>query len=962
MIALDQLTIQVRRLRRLLIVERSLQAMIALLALAAIFGLIGSALASYIAEFTLLRQWLLAGLAMFSGYTVGWWVFHVVRSRKPVRIARWAQKRVPSLGQHLETAVELAPNIDANHFSSGLLVAQIKQTNQILQDTKSSSILSFSRLKLPLLALLVLVVIGLSWLAITPWSALRGMRTMAGMAVESTPDWLLGPATSVDSLVFDIHVVINKIGKDGQVVEIPCEESGDISALKDTEIHVFGRLNQPAMVGHLVVSGEDEKRYSLTLGANNSFSVRFPTQSSSTWHLEVLEVPGVLVSERTRRQIHIISPKPPEIRVTPPEQWALKAGEVAVIPFSVHAESGMATVDIVYEFPLDRVRTPVKTRILDSTAQTASGEVTFVLPDYILEAGGMVDLIIEASDLLVDDQIGRSKAISFILDSPGVRQNAYIIDQQKLMDLLLEMLAKTYLDPENPQVRHLETRIAEAGMFVKRIVDGIKSVPDTWQTIANGIEALPQVKPENITSELSKIILMVDESITTSTASLLSARLANMTRDVTRLRQVGLREANDEAMKIIIRTRRSFKYLDNLRREWQASAELHGGMLRFTPANLGNLLAQANEQLTAFEDLILRSDTSRAQRRKALEATHVALNKTIEAFRNVNIPGIMPGLMTAKQENVIPPEVLTNLRLALSLQKEVMDRTAQTAFLMRKRSDDLSVQKAPDHLRLASLGQKALEMVERLQQRDNIGDFAQNLLEITGSLSTAVQLLNQGDLKNAASVVEAALENTRNSIIDMRSAAEWAEEEKASKSLLSLAIRLSKSYELLREINSELRLWGQARRAMVTKDDREEASVILRDQERALSLATKFSEALKKSIDSDADEIVVTAFSAKQNMEEACERLRETNFVAAEAHQRQAIQDVMRLRRSLERGEIKYQSASTWAEEDPIELPEHVQTTSAGGFTDEIRNYSDQQVPARFEAVVRAYYDSLMRP
>jgi tetratricopeptide (TPR) repeat protein len=385
-------------------------------------------------------------------------------------------------------------------------------------------------------------------------------------------------------------------------------------------------------------------------------------------------------------------------------------------------------------------------------------------------------------------------------------------------------------------------------------------------------------------------------------------------------------------------------------------------MLRFTPANLGNLLAQANEELTAFEDLILRSDTSRAQRRKALEATFVALNKTIEAFRNVNIPGIMPGLMTAKQENVIPPEVLTNLRLALSLQKEVMDRTAQTAFLMRKRSDDLSVQKAPDHLRLASLGQKALEMVERLQQRDNIGDFAQNLLEITGSLSTAVQLLNQGDLKNAASVVEAALENSRNSIIDMRSAAEWAEDEKASKSLLSLAIRLSKSYELLREINSELRLWGQARRAMVTKDDREEASVILRDQERALSLATKFSEALKKSIDSDTDEIVVTAFSAKQNMQEACERLRETNFVAAEAHQRQAIQDVMKLRRSLERGEIKYQSASTWAEEDPIELPEHVQTTSAGGFTDEIRNYSDQQVPARFEAVVRAYYDSLMRP
>jgi hypothetical protein len=64
----------------------------------------------------------------------------------------------------------------------------------------------------------------------------------------------------------------------------------------------------------------------------------------------------------------------------------------------------------------------------------------------------------------------------------------------------------------------------------------------------------------------------------------------------------------------------------------------------------------------------------------------------------------------------------------------------------------------------------------------------------------------------------------------------------------------------------------------------------------------------------------------------------------------------------LERGEIKYQSASTWAEEDPIELPEPVQTTSAGGFTDEIRNYSDQQVPARFEAVVRAYYDSLMKP
>jgi len=97
-------------------------------------------------------------------------------------------------------------------------------------------------------------------------------------------------------------------------------------------------------------------------------------------------------------------------------------------------------------------------------------------------------------------------------------------------------------------------------------------------------------------------------------------------------------------------------------------------------------------------------------------------------------------------------------------------------------------------------------------------------------------------------------------------------------------------------------------------------------------------------------------------MTEAVARLAEAQPASAETHQRQAVQDLLRLKRFVERGPIEsLRKQSREAEEDRVVIAAPRPGPPADDLRREIQERQDLPAPPGLEDLVRAYYESLVR-
>jgi hypothetical protein len=561
--------------------------------------------------------------------------------------------------------------------------------------------------------------------------------------------------------------------------------------------------------------------------------------------------------------------------------------------------------------------------------------------------------------------------VRFLLDTPEVRSLAMQESRERLLTEALDLLAEI---PEEatalPGV--LVARLASLAQEAHRVADEAAgergNVTMLLRTVATDLDALaaaPEPDPAMVRARLETVALQVDDVVTATRGAILAARLAGLTRDATRLRQAGgTGAAARDALRAIDRARRTLGMLDGTRRRWSREAELDGSMLRFVPARLARLSMRARERLLAVDEWYRGDGGSARDRRAVLDPAVAALTEVVQAYREAP----MPGAAEVVREIVLPKEVLTGLRQALNLQRDVMDRTAQAAFLLKRRSDQLADQRAPDAGRLAAWVRDSQAACDRVDVAGLDPSEAQGFAASRDDLAAAADLLDQGDLVTARRLVSGALDRLSGLAQDWRDIAEWTAEEEggASTYFRRQANRLARALGPLRDAARVLGDWERERSGVVTRDDRESAARMVRDQERALGLMARAAETLRRVAGSDADEHVETAMSARRNMEEAVTRLAEINPAAAEAHQRQAVQDMQRLRKSLERGSLELRAqvaAALPADDERIDLTPTVPRRAPGDdFAREVRARLDDPVPTSFEEVVRAYYEAILRP
>jgi hypothetical protein len=896
------------------------------------------------------------------------WLFGPVwsRVRRPENLAAELEVMEPSLGHGLCTVINLAPrrNDPEPSFSPELLEAEAARIAGVLE-TMAPEMPDRRRVAMRRFAMAgaILLVAGVVSL-VAPWDTLRAIRGILGFGHRPVPSWLTGPPTTVDGLVFDLRTEVLRRLPDGTIERLPGDETGDVIALSGMSVEVSGRLSQSAVSGHIVLEGPKEARIPLVLKPGGAFSAVFPVTGPGTWHVSVVIPPGVLLRERARRRVVPAELEPPRVQVTQPGRVAMQPGETVALRYAIEAPSGISGVDMVILYPLEPERPVQRTHLIDLPPGTrnASGEVVFTMPADALDSGGRVDLIVEALGRLATgpENAGRSEPVRFHVDHPRVLGLVRVEALERAQEAVLEILA-SMLDPAPSPVATDGRLSAESFTRLGALLRAESG--DGLESMAADVEVAGRVPDDEALAILERVALALDDLLVQEKVALFGSRLRNLSREAERLRVAGRRgsQSRDIALGAAIRSQRTMVQLDRTRRKFKFRAAVEEGMARLAWTALGTLHMRTRDVLTSVEQVLRNPDSGETELAAATELGADAIAEVVRAFRE----SAPPSMATEVREEALPPEVDVGIRQAITLQREVMDRTAQAAYLMKRRMDAFSQERSPGVARLLSQVEEARDGLARVSMDPLDPPDAQSLAAIREDLSTLRDLLAAGDLDSAWRVIRDVNDRLAQVVVDVRDQAEWIGEDREDDAadLRAQAGRMARVLALLREPYRGLSTWHKERAAAMEGADREELVDMRKAQEKVLSVMTRVAETLRRLSGSDSEESTSAALSARRNMDESARRLAESNPLSAEVHQRQAIQDLLRLRRTLERTGSDLGRRQVYADgTEGVTISAGTSPRRPDAFEREVQVFLSDPVPPEYEEVVRAYYEAILRP
>jgi hypothetical protein len=699
-------------------------------------------------------------------------------------------------------------------------------------------------------------------------------------------------------------------------------------------------------------------------------------RASGRWHLSVVVPPGLVLDEEARRRLAVADLEPPVVTVVAPLRLGVDPGESALLRWLVDSPMGIAGVDAVYTFPLEPDRPPLRVHQRDVAPglRQASGELGFLMPSDALDLGGRVDVVIEGFGRLshLADGTGRSEPVRFFVDVPSVRRLALVEGWERLngaaVSLLGDLLALP--GPGNPglppvtlrALRDLADRVRKAATAAAGESDAatmrplLEQAAGALEEAGQGVSTLRDLALRQV----EQAVLMLDDGVARERRALLSGWLTDIERWSVRLREIsagaGTTGAAEEAARLLVRARRGLRLVDGARRRMEVDATLEGGSARLAPRRLG-------ETAILARDAVLTAEASRVSGwapPAALRSAAAALAAVVASWRSAMDRRSLAG----GREGVLSAEVGANLRLAGRLQREVMDRTAQSAFVLKHRADVMAQLRAPDVRAMEGRIEEAREILGRPEVGRLDRYNAEDVVRLMADVANLADLVAGRDLETAARVAEDAAAGAARLAGDLREEASFREDAPGDPGALrAVSSRMAKAVPALAEVAHTLSAWRRDRAALVESGDRSDLLDQKKVQERALAAAKSVAEAMRRAAGGEAGEAAGVAVSARRNMEEASRRLAEWNPGAAEAHQRQAIQDLNRLRHLLERGSMELARRLT-ERDDPEELtlPPVAPRRASDDLERAVREHLAEPLPEAFADLVRQYYEAILKP
>ena len=886
----------------------------------------------------------------------------VRRLRDPVALAIRLRAVYPEVGPGLQTVVTLRPALadPARAFSEALLLAEAERCNETLASLPPRPAADLARTR-RLIAVTGVVVAALVALSLTyPAEMARGVRRMVGIRGRTfIPAWVALPPEPVDALAYDLRTTW-VVKQADETIRIPIGETGDILAPPGIPVEVAGNLVRPVEAGSAVLAGGDRTvEVPLDLSAPGRFSFVVPEVVPGVWFLDVVGTDGVRYRETARRRMDAGIVARPRVSVREPGRIGLKPGDTHEVSFAVESPTGISRVEAVVVFPFAANRPPVRVRLLDPApgVRTIEGKMTFTWPVNPEEVSGRADLVIEVHPPLsgVLGEPGRSDPVRFVLDIAPYNRLSDLEEAEDAVGALARVLAD--LEQGAAPDSAVSTRAAEVARGLRDLARR-EARPEGVQALERAAAAVERVagvpEPDStrdqMLSSIGSALLDLDAKVSQDRAVFLSLRLGDLEREGSHLQGA----APEALAASLARVRGTLAVLAGL--EQRQLARARGSAIERVAATRRAEACLHARDLAASAFDALRTGEDRERLRDLLARCEEALATVQAAYLT----------FLSSQERTVFGEVAgadvaAVLKEVLDAQRDIHDRTAQVAFEWKQRVVAAS---PPNEVELREKVREAQTSLARIPSHRLDPTEATEVARIQEGVDAVASLFGAADYASGQDQARGLVERMLELAAELEDQADWAAQESSQdpRAWAESARRLRQAAAPLREVVRTLQAWRSRPEETLTPAMREEVSAIAAAQGRLATRMDPIVEALGRTTGGWARELSEAAQSARRNMTEAVARLAEAQPASAETHQRQAVQDLLRLKRFVERGPIEsLRKQSREAEEDRVVIAAPRPGPPADDLRREIQERQDLPAPPGLEDLVRAYYESLVR-
>lgn len=898
-----------------------------------------------IIEETEVLRWvlILLGVLIFIGLFIDALIYLHHELKDDVSIAFNLSSRVSGLTKGFPTVISKirSPEKD-DRFSKALLTLEAMRATVVLSKVSPQDIISHRKVIFLVIILAFLVGMMVIFSAVFPRQVARGVRELIGISGLS-PIWMKIPPLEVDNLGYDIQVSFRHPSFHSVIGEGYKAESDTIIAPSGIKIVISGRLTSQLKSGNVVfISIDGQKRFPLSLSEEGGFSSVLETERAGEWFIEGMTKYDIPILETTRRKIIVSPPTPPRIWIHPPYIIGVNPNDTITIPFYAESSLGLVGVDAIYSFPEDPDRYSFRIHITDFAVGTkkAEGHVNFTMPKDV--PGGRVDLTLQAIGLLVKDvQEGKSNTIRLYI--PTTKTKAFVmieagLDFYKKLLIFLADILESQLETLTPEeINRLKEIVEEAVSLTREGGDeqNMKEVANKFETIKVYSER------KEVIQTLENILFKFADVVSQDFRLLFMWRLKDIALEynkIARNKNLSFEEFRESVTSLV-------KHLRLLKAEAENPFSLP-----FPGEGLTKEVTTISKAIDILNSIL---DTSHIKEETITKVMSIT-QEVLQAWSDSPYLATDLGNLITIGAGLIPL-----IRVIVEKQRQVMERTGELAFRIKQIQDTFAKEHTPDIQGMIGILENAMGLLKVISAHVLDPYNAEEMAKLREDLNALKEVLSSKDLEAGVTIARTAYERCFSILADLRYGYD-PEDEKESLEIKRISNRVAKVLDYLRGIKRELDEWKKNKDGVVGPQEKAEAREIRKDQNGVLAMCSKMFSLLVETTKGKAEEAIGIANSAKRNMEEASKKLSEGVPHSAEAYQRQAVQELLKLKRFLETGMDLSLTKEEYKSQERVTLEKNT-VKPIDKLITEIAKYRKEPCMPGYYQIVQAYYDSLLK-
>lgn len=291
--------------------------------------------------------------------------------------------------------------------------------------------------------------------------------------------------------------------------------SGSVRVLEGSELRFEATLDRPVERAVLRYEDTDESEFTLNVSDGVHVSGTMTATESAAYSFEFEDPEGQRFRDGLRRELEVEEDRAPVITIEDPDgNLSVNPGDIIDIRYTVRDDFGISGVNLVWYFAGED--DDFRQLPLLGTLPAPSGEDTapFDTAPLALQPGDEVIVQIEATDNdgLDGPNVGRSRPISLVVDSPEDLNEEVFAAKERAFEALLTQLANMLEVSLNEVVANddgfelVPVQDSPEGFATR--VEGVASAHEEWGEPLNVLRELVDIALEDeLTSQREQTLL-----------------------------------------------------------------------------------------------------------------------------------------------------------------------------------------------------------------------------------------------------------------------------------------------------------------------------------------------------------------------------------------------------------------------------------------------------------------------